>query len=282
MVALTFRYAALPNTFSHPAAYHRNPEEFVRIQQKIWQTWKVPVLEMDEERRRFTASWMTRNPAYRYELLTDSAARAYVRANYAHRPDICGTYEKIADPILAADYIRYLAILADGGLYTDVDTDGTKEVDAWIPSEYVNRTGLVVGIEYDAQDGEIRGDFDLRVQLCQWTFMGRAGHPIMRHVVDRVTNALQTFAGDQERIVLTSGNFENILWLTGPRIFTEAVLEGLSDQTGTTITGADITKLQAPKLIGDVLFVPVNAFASGQDHSGTPDFKFGKGRTVND
>ena len=53
------------------------------------------------------------------------------------------------------------------------------------------------------------------------------------------------------------------------QIFTKAILEGLTTQTGTTVTDKDITKLTQPKLIGDVLILPVSAFGSGQDHSGS-------------
>lgn len=52
-------------------------------------------------------------------------------------------------------------------------------------------------------------------------------------------------------------------------MFTRAIMESLSKTTGRAITHADVTMLKGPKLIGDVLILPVSAFASGQDHSGS-------------
>ena len=53
------------------------------------------------------------------------------------------------------------------------------------------------------------------------------------------------------------------------QIFTSAVLEGVSLLIGTNITSANITGLQQSKQFGDVLFLPISAFGSGQSHSGS-------------
>ena len=84
---------------------------------------------MDEELQRSTKRWIERNLGYRYELLTDDVARTFVRQKFARRPDIVKTYERIVDPILGGDYIRYLAILSDGGVHSDVDVDCIKSID---------------------------------------------------------------------------------------------------------------------------------------------------------
>lgn len=52
-------------------------------------------------------------------------------------------------------------------------------------------------------------------------------------------------------------------------MFTKAVLESLTAQIGRSITYDDISDLDEPKLLGDVLILPISAFASGQDHSGS-------------
>jgi alpha 1,6-mannosyltransferase len=260
----------------------------VPITRKVWQTWRVPFQEMDEELQRLSRTWIDMNPEYRYELLTDDSAATYVRAKFARRPDIQRMFERTRDPILRADLTRYLALLADGGIYSDIDTDCSRPIDSWIPPEYQNRTGLVVGVEYDVRDEALRADMELRVQLCQWTFMAKPGHPVMQHVVDRITAKLSEFdqgQGDGNGIQTKEGN---VMELTGPRvgywvwhclpewklteilqIFTRAVLEGTSKMIGTPVTDAEITKLTEPKLFGDVLVMPVSAFASGQEHSGS-------------
>src|SRR3954467_6422800 len=43
-------------------------EQFPR---KIWQIWKVNPLEFDERDIGVARSWISKNPGYRYEVLTD-------------------------------------------------------------------------------------------------------------------------------------------------------------------------------------------------------------------
>lgn len=97
-----------------------------------------------------------------------------------------------------------------------MDTDCTRPIDSWIPQEYVNKTGFVVGVEYDAMDDGIRSDFEDRVQLCQWAFMSKPGNKVLQHVVDRVTKALQALAPDGGKI--ECGSNDDVLHITGPRV----------------------------------------------------------------
>ena len=67
--------------------------------------------------------------------------------------------------------------------------------------------GLVVGIEYDAQGGEITPDFATPVQICQWTFMAKAGNPTLQYIVDRVIKKTEE-----------NPNSQDVLEVTGPRV----------------------------------------------------------------
>jgi alpha 1,6-mannosyltransferase len=53
------------------------------------------------------------------------------------------------------------------------------------------------------------------------------------------------------------------------KIFTDAVLDKLTSLERREVTYSDISNLTYPKLIGDVLILPISAFGSGQDHSGS-------------
>lgn len=54
---------------------------------------------------------------------------------------------------------------------------------------------------------------------------------------------------------------------TGPGVFAASVYKGLSIASGTNVTSANLTGLTSPKLIGDILILPVTAFAAGTGHS---------------
>lgn len=184
---------------------------------KIWQTWRQSAQALGKEQGQSARTWLDMNTAYEYELLTDDSAQTYVQKEFSKaRPDISDTFGRIVDPILRADYTRYLALLRHGGLYTDIDTDCKRKIDDWVPDEYKNKTGLVVGVEYDAMEGETRGDMDLRVQFCQWTIMAKPGNAAMQHVVDRVTEELEGLDNGLE--ITMKGNPRNVLDVTGPRV----------------------------------------------------------------
>lgn len=186
------------------------------IPRRIWQTWRDPPQSLADDYREWSSTWIKKNPGYRYELLTDDTALTYVQTSFIDRPDILDTFLRTEDIILRADYTRYLALLADGGTYVDMDTDCTKPINDWIPAEYKDKVGFVVGVEYDALDGDVRSDFEDRVQLCQWAFMSKPGNHVLKHIVDRVTQALQDKAPDGGRIIV-EGN-DDVLHVTGPRV----------------------------------------------------------------
>ncbi|KAL9069922.1 MAG: hypothetical protein Q9161_005236 [Pseudevernia consocians] len=69
-------------------------------------------------------------------------AESYVKDRFSHRPDIEETFVDLQDPILRADFIRYLVLLGDGGMYSDIDTTSLIPIDDWVPSAYVNKQNL--------------------------------------------------------------------------------------------------------------------------------------------
>lgn len=159
---------------------------------KIWQTWRGTVPDMGDELRWFAETWPKLNPDYRYEIMIDDQALTFVRENFVGRPDIIRVFENIRDSTIRADYFRYLMVLAEGGVYADIDLSCEKPIDEWIPEVYRNDTGLVVGISYDARGGDIPENF-LAVHLCQWTFMARKRNEVMSHVVDRLTLSIENY-----------------------------------------------------------------------------------------
>ncbi|OTA22224.1 hypothetical protein BTJ68_14217 [Hortaea werneckii EXF-2000] len=224
-----------------------NIEAAPSLPPKIWQTWKTPPHGLNDELIKLSKSWIDMNPEYRYKLLTDNASTT--------------------DRVLRADLTRCLILLGDGGVYTDIDTDCSKPIREWIPNDLHAQVGLILGVEYDSQGGEIRRDFNLPVQLCEWTIMAAPGHQVLQTVVETVVSKLSADQVNLESI--PSHDLQYVLETTGPRMFTVAVLESLTSQLGKTVTYEEISNLTAPKLIGDTLILPVSAFGSGQDHSGS-------------
>lgn len=219
---------------------------------KIWQTSRTGPSGLDEKDRKAIQSWVKINQKHRYEILTQYSAESYVKDRFSHRPDIQETFVDLQDPILRADFIRYLVLLGDGGVYSDIDTTSLIPIEDWVPSAYVNKVNLVVGVEYDKLDGGRWGDWTLDLQFCTWAILAKPGHLLMEMAVDRVVAGLKALARQQETTI--SGirpSFMEVLNTTGPALFTEAVIEGLAHTTGTNFTWHNITGITESKLVGD-------------------------------
>lgn len=187
------------------------------IPHKIWQTWRRPVDSLgDDELQRFIQSWTALNPDYRYELITDQAAVQFVDDRFQNRPDIVDTFHRINDRILRADYLRYLLISSEGGIYSDIDTECTRPVYTWIPPKYQDSVRCVIGIEYDARSSLFTEPFPDDISFCQWTFLAMPRHPVMQHVVDLVTKKLQQHGEGSAEIVAKLST--DVGDLTGPGV----------------------------------------------------------------
>lgn len=235
---------------------------------KLWQTWQTfeeSPQGLSEENQRLSETWKHVNPDHRYELLTTGSASTFVREHFQDQPDIIETFERLGDPILQVNLIRYIALLAEGGVYADLDTDCTRPISSWIPPEFLNRTNVVLGIEYDARGEEMRQGMPLPAQLCQCTLMSKPGHPVIEHMLNRVVTELKILGDGHEQIIPKTT--DDVMDTSGPRVFTTAVLEALTIRTGRRVTFEDLSFIDTPKLIGGVLILPVSAFASGQEHS---------------
>ena len=238
---------------------------------KIWQTAKTGVAGMDEADRQAVQSWTKMNQKWRYETITQYGAESYIQERFADRWEIQEVFTDLQDPILRSDLIRYLVLLGDGGVYSDLDTRSLKPIDGWIPIEYKNRANVVIGVEYDKLDGGRWTDWTLDLQFCSWTVLARPGHPLLELTVARAIQGLKSHALKQETTI--SGitlSREEVLDTTGPAMFTRAVFESLSTSTGTNFTLFNVTGMQSPKLVDDILILPIAAFGNGQGHSNAP------------
>lgn len=163
------------------------------IPRKIWQTWKTPAQSLEPDLRAYAKSWTSQNPEYRYELLTDTGMHAFVADKFASTPGVIDVFKTRMHAILRADLARYLILLAEGGVYSDIDTTCIRPIERWIPPEFSGRVGMLLGVEYDALESSV-WDGRLPVEFVQWTIMTRPGHPIMKAVVDDVIEGLKNTA----------------------------------------------------------------------------------------
>ncbi|KAL1616961.1 hypothetical protein SLS56_011211 [Neofusicoccum ribis] len=223
----------------------------------------------------YQEQWKRMNPNYRYNCLTGETEDSFVYKAFRNDRGVRKTYDIIKyDPILRADFLRYLVLLAEGGVYTDIDTRPIQPIENWVPQAYLNRTNIVVGVEIDQRGGPLWRNVPWTVQMSQFTIMAKPRHPLIQRVVENVEKGVEQFFQQQgPDDIPPKVSFDDVIGLTGPRVFTTAVFQYLFDKTGLQMNGEEISGLKGPFLVADVLIQPVNGFASGQLHSesGTSD-----------
>jgi hypothetical protein len=164
-------------------------------------------------------------------------------------------------------------MLARGGVYSDMDTSCLVPIDDWIPANLRNETiNAVVGIEYDDTTYHM---FVRPISFNQWTLMAKPGHAIFETAVRRVMSNLE-YVARRKRVLLRELKLDKmeVLEATGPGMITDAVMQVLKDQVE-NVRWETFHLMRKPKIFGDVLVLPVRAFAGGQKHSHSSDKAYG-------
>jgi len=126
-----------------------------------------------------------------------------------------------------ADYLRYLAVLNGGGIYSDGDVELKSKIGKWLPLFGFNNVVMaqldfLFGLEFD---GDIFYDtktenITLPFQICQWIFYGAKDSFVLNEVVEKV----------EEKIINLpkSLNQSEVMLKTGPVYFTQIILQFLT------------------------------------------------------
>lgn len=257
------------NEFFRNPSILQLPEEKA-IPKKIWQTWHTSAARLGEQEKQRTLSWLDKNPEYQYELVTDQAAESLIKRHFPHDSLLRDTFLALNDTILKADFLRYLLILAEGGLYADIDVECYQAIDEWLPVDLRGKAGGIVGIEADRQpvENDVKLYYDHRKHIWginNWTFMAKRGHPFLRHVAETVARNLRTTAEQQSTgLAGIDVSYKQVIDTTGPRAFTAAFLQYASKATGKSFTSADATMLDKPMMIGDIVVLPIRAMSMAE------------------
>ncbi|KAJ5336783.1 Glycosyltransferase [Penicillium brevicompactum] len=232
------------------------------IPPKLW--YKTGPKGLSDQSETWLRECLHKNPLHDTQILTDETGDEYVSYHYAHRPDIVYTYLALQIPILKADFLRYLLLFAEGGVWSDLDVSCEMPIAEYIPKEYQRAdVGLVVGWEFDVG----WGDNFIR-QFASWTIMARAGCVHLGVVIDEIVAAVR----DKGLLFgvgvdgLTIEMVGDIIDLTGPRRLTGGVLRSLEMIRGEVVDMESISKLMEPALVEDVLILPGFAFAASSNN----------------
>ncbi|KAI1818588.1 glycosyltransferase family 32 protein [Poronia punctata] len=242
----------------------------------VWQTWKTTPADKDFEFREQEASWSYFHPGFVHEVITDQVAVHMLRLLYAPMPEILEAYNALPEPVLKADFFRYLILLARGGIYSDIDTVALKSALDWIPDTVPQKSiGLVIGIEADPDRPDWKDWYSRRIQFCQWTIQSKPGHPVLRDIVSRIT--AETLKRKKEGTFVSED--KSIVEFTGPAIWTDTIFDYFNDpryfdlkRSAGEITYLNFTGMEMPRKVGDVVVLPITSFSPGVQQMGAKDY----------
>lgn len=248
----------LPNQFTTPL-----PKDWL-LPNKIW--YKLGPRGLTDETRSWTQTCIDLNPEAEHEFITDALGDEWVARVYADNPAVVQTYLNLTIPILKADFLRYLLLFADGGVYLDLDVTCHVPIKDWIPDEYRSNASLVVGWEFDVGWGEA-----IVREFATWTIIATPRSPYLWSLVMDIVDyfeARRLEMGVDSVAELTPAMVGDVVDATGPRRFTQSILTSLGESLGErgSVDVNTIKNLRKPKLVGNVLILPGFSFAAESNH----------------
>lgn len=181
--------------------------------------------------------------------------------------DALAMYDAMPRRVLRADFLRYLVLALEGGVYSDSDTSLVRAVKDWVPASMRNATRLIVGLEADSTPPVDGTKYE--VQFCQWTLASSPHHPTMWTMVHHILEHMRINTSHFFSPTFTD---DDVLAITGPAAWTEVIYAHLNRVAGDgvgkeRITWKSLHGMTEPRLFGDTLVLPINGFATGVPHS---------------
>ena len=126
----------------------------------------------------FPQKWRAFTLGFRCERITGANMDACVNGRFGGAiPEL---FTSIDDAILKADFLRYLILLREGGVWANIDTYPHRSVAEWVPEAYHGKANLVMGIENDHHKQSIWPGSPYSVQLYQYVFLAKPGHAALK------------------------------------------------------------------------------------------------------
>lgn len=269
------RIPPLDQTIRDKLIFLQPYEQDAKFPGYIWQTWKHSL--NDEKFKELyiegQQQWADKNPGFVHELFNDDTSYAFIKHLYGHIPEVIEAFEALPEVILKVDFFKYLVLFARGGVYADVDTMPLQPIPNWIPDNVdPSELGLIISVGSESSSPQWRMENHRRLEFGQFVIQAKPGHPILREIIAQIT--IKTLRRKRQlkdgEIMALHGNPNEIhlelsRW-TGSGAWTDVVFEILNDYVKLSVykavTWKEFHALEVPKLISDVLILPIKSFAS--------------------
>ena len=201
-------------------------------------------------------------------MVRDDRAKAFFTQHFKDNQTQARQFIELENPGMKSDLRRYLILSTKGGVYSDIDTVNLMPISQWVPERYRKATRVVIGVEFDRLDSSNWNDVHPDLQFCQWTIAATPGHPLLNYMAQRVIATLEMLAEERQK-EFSELNFSSsdIMQLTGPAAWTDVVFWQLQRYEPDLKSLRNLSGIIEPKLVGDILILPIDGFGMGQPHS---------------
>jgi hypothetical protein len=175
------------------------------------------------------------------QLVTDKGALHLIRNKLSTVPLLAALWSRYPFPVLRADLLRYLLLWYYGGFYSDIDAFPVQSISSCAPiaplfdTSQSHNISLVVGVEIDEPYASSRTK-----KLWHWSrtygfiqysmYAPNRFSPLLRRVIVRALAHSRRHSEDTETWFRgPQYSEEDILEVTGPGMFTDALLDVLSE-----------------------------------------------------
>lgn len=169
------------------------------IPRVIYQTWWTKALPPSVQTT--VNTMMELNGGYDYRLYDDREMQEFV--DRFHDPVLSRCFNSMRVGAAKADLWRYLVLYSEGGIYLDVDSVIHTSIDPLVGDD-----GCAV-ISRENNPG----------LFVQWCLMFPPRHPILKRCIDRCVENI------------TVGKRGSVLEMTGPRVYSAAIVDHFGDSS---------------------------------------------------
>lgn len=181
----------------------------------IWITSKHPGSSWKNDT--IIKTWSDLNPTYKIVHHSDAEAEQFMcSTDFFHNHEVsnqtlCQVYQSLPLPVMKADMWRYAVMYKHGGVYADANALCRVPIDEW---------------NLDRQCAFWAGQENNRL-LCQWTLAALPGHELYGRTLQLIQKRVQRCIEQHGTVSRCLAAGSSVHQLTGPAVFTDAVLQGL-------------------------------------------------------
>jgi inositol phosphorylceramide mannosyltransferase catalytic subunit len=189
------------------------------IHQNFFPGWR----NVPEHLKLLTRDLLDRNPGWELQFVDAERADTFIEANYGS--EVLQAFHSIDPAYYAArsDLLRYLLLYADGGVYFDIKSTGSRPLnevlladEQFILSFWPQESGYLGGGWSAGKWKELQ--HIPRGAYMQWFIVSARGHPYLRAVIERILARIANYSVFRDRV-----GRSGVLRLTGPVAFTLAI-----------------------------------------------------------